>query len=151
MARKSDCTCPREGQFAPPEGEHFCNCPARSLSERLRCWLGKKIPIGGVTHYKGDDSQRAMTPDEQFTEIETTPPQIEVMNEARDPFYIRLQRRVAEEALRYEMMGIPPTWKHLGERLVTLAIEGAVVLRRWLIWAAPFIALGYIAFDIARG
>ena len=152
--RKFDCTCPREGQFTPPEGQHFIDCPARradwSRSERLRYSIGKKIPVGGVTRYKGDDSQRPMTPDEQFAEIETAP-KFDLLREDREPFYIRLQRRVAEEALICDARGCPPSWKHIGERLITLLIEGAVKARRWLIWLAPFIAVAYIAYDIVWG
>ncbi len=154
MAGKFDCTCPSEGPYVPPEGGHYRDCPALrvdwSRNERLRYWLEKKIPVGGVTAYKGDDSQRPMTPDEHFAEIETAQT-IEALVEDREPFYIRLQRRVATQALRDGLMGRPPTLRHLGERLVTLLIEGAVTSRRWLIWAAPFVAVAYIIFDIARG
>lgn len=154
ITRKFDCTCPSEGPYVPPEEGHYKDCPVLradwSRSERLRYWLEKKIPVGGVTAYKGDDAQRPMTPDEHFAEL-TTAPTIEVLVEDREPFYIRLQRRVATQALKDGLMGRPPTWKHLGERLVTLLVEWTVKARRWLIWAAPFMAVAYIIFDIVRG
>lgn len=34
---------------------------------------------------------------------------------------------------------------------MTLLIEGMVLLRRYLMWLAPFIGLAYIAYDIVRG
>lgn len=152
-ARKFDCTCPREGLLAVPDEAHEIKCPVLrvdwSRSERLRHWLEKKIPVGGVTAYKGDDSQRPMTPGEHFAELETAPT-IEVLVEDQQPFYIRLQRRVATQALKDGLLGRPLTWKHLGERLVTLLVEGAVKARRWLIWLAPFMAVAYIVFDIVR-
>ena len=48
-------------------------------------------------------------------------------------------------------MGNPPPWRHLRGRLVTLLIEGMVLLRRYLMWLAPFIGLAYIAYDVFSG
>ena len=155
MARGSDCTCAREGELAVPEGSHEVQCPTLRADwprgKRLRYWLGGKIPVGGVTPYEGDDSQRALTSAEHFVEATQSPSPVESFEATEQkPRYLRLQERVRDETYGH-VFGRAPTWKHLGERLVTLLVEGAVKVRRWLIWLAPFIAVAYIVFDIAWG
>jgi len=151
-ADKFDCTCPREGPLALEERFHSIDCPAWradwTRGKRLRYWLGGKMQFGGVTPYEGDDSQRALTSAEHFAEATRFPELLE--REEPKPWYVRLQGRVRDEAYSHAF-GRAPTWKHLGERLVTLVVEFAVRARRWLIWAAPFIAMAYIVFDIVRG
>ena len=146
------CTCLREGPLAVEEGFHSIDCPVWradwSSGDRLWHWLGRKIPFGGVTRYQGDDSQRALTSAEHFAEATQTPEFLE--HEEPKTWYVRLQGRVRNEAYSHSF-GRVPTLKHLGERLLTLVIEGAVKARRYLIWLAPFIAVAYIVFDIVRG
>ncbi|MCY3890187.1 MAG: hypothetical protein OXG50_09840 [bacterium] len=152
MARKFDCTYPREGMLGVPDGMHEVECPALRAdwptSDRLRHWLGRKIPFGGVTRYEGDDSQRALTSAEHFAEATQTPEFLE--HEEPKPWYVRFQVRVRNEAYSHAF-GRVPSLKHLSERLLTLVIEGAVKVRRYLIWLAPYIGVGYIVFDIGWG
>lgn len=154
-ARESDCTCPRDGLLAVPEEAHEIKCPTLradwSRGERLRYWLGGKIPFGGVTSYEGDDSQRPMTSAEHYVEAFESPTPVEYLDGGEStPWYLRLQERVRDEAYGSWPFR-PPTWQHLGARLLTLLVEGAVKTRRWLIWLAPVIAVTYIVFDIVRG
>ena len=78
MASKHDCTCPQEGPLAAPEGWHLTECPTRradwTRSQRLRYWLGGKIPVGGVTSYEGDDAQGASSGPHSWRSRPRSPP-----------------------------------------------------------------------------
>lgn len=165
MNRKLRCICPRTGMLAIEQGRHKYDCPARraswTLAERLRYWIGQKIPASAVTPYEGDDSQRPMTADEHsremmdslipdgFTSHDHTP-KIVVPAKTPKSRHQRFQDRVAQEASQYSW-GDPPPWRHLGKRIPTTIAANAVRLRRWLVWLAPFIGVGYVAFAIVRG
>lgn len=114
-ASKHDCTCPQEGPLAAPEGWHLTECPTRradwTRSQRLRYWLGKKIPYGGVTPFEGDDSQRPLTHEENYQNITSSP---DLFYDDSEPRYLRFQRQISSEGFSYSLRGNPPPGGTLG-------------------------------------
>ncbi|WP_419925015.1 hypothetical protein [Candidatus Poriferisocius sp.] len=101
-----------------------------------------------MTPYEGDDSQRPLTSDEHYEGLLGSSGPSGFPGDSKQPWYLQFQQKIGHEAANYANIGRPPTWGHLCQRLITLIVEGAVRLRRWLIWLAPFIGMAYIVYDV---
>lgn len=60
----------------------------------------------------------------------------------------KFQRNTQRTAAMFSLHPKPPTWGHIGARSFLLICEGTALLKRFLLWAAPFTGTVYIIIEL---
>lgn len=149
--KRPKCDC--ETHTDPDTGDiwHSTTCCYQwtrwKLRDRFRMWLLHLIPCGGVATFEADGThhQRPMTADEHYDAV------LAPVSEDSDlTRFQRLQRDTQRTAAMFSFRPEPPPWGHLGARSFLLACEGIALLKRFLLWAAPFTGTVYIIIELTE-